>query len=93
MLFCKKKKVVKNGDKVVFDFTGFCNGKQFEGGSANNFILKIGSGDFIEGFEAQMIGLKVGEKATIKVKFPANYGVPELNGQLAEFKVIIHKIL
>ncbi len=92
MLFGKKK-TIKNGDTVIFDFAGFCKGIQFEGGTAKNYQLKIGSHDFIEGFEEQMIGLKVGQEATIKVKFPNDYGEPSLNGQPAEFKVKIHKIV
>ncbi len=91
MLFGKKK-VIKKGDTVVFDFAGYCKGVQFEGGTAKNYSLKIGSGDFIDGFEDQMVGLKLGQNATIKVMFPQDYGVPELNGQPAEFKVKINKI-
>ncbi len=92
MLFGKKK-TIKNGDTVIFDFAGFCNGIQFEGGTAKNYRLKIGSGEFIEGFEEQMVGLKEGQKSTINVKFPNDYGEPSLNGQPAEFKVKINKII
>ncbi len=91
MLF-EKKKVIKKGNEVIFDFSGYVNGIQFPGGTANDFSLVIGSGDFIDGFEEQMIGLKEGQKALIKVRFPIDYGEPSLNGKMAEFKVFIKKI-
>lgn len=90
MLFGKKK--IKNGDEVIFDFAGFVDGVQFEGGTATDYALVIGSGDFIPGFEDQMIGLKVGEQKTLQVRFPLDYGEPKLNGKLADFKVTIKKI-
>jgi len=83
---------LKEGDVAVFDFEGFVDGKAFEGGSAKNYELKIGSGQFIEGFESQMVGMKKGEERTIKVKFPENYHAKDLAGKDAEFKVKLHDI-
>src|SRR5690554_4991482 len=61
------------GDTAVFDFEGFKDGKPFEGGKAENHSLEIGSGQFIPGFEEQIVGMKVEEEKTIKVTFPEDY--------------------
>ena len=91
LLIDKKGAVAKN-DTVFFDFEGYVDGKQFEGGKADNYELVIGSGQFIEGFEDQMIGLKKGDKKDVKVSFPKEYQVPELAGKPATFKVVVNEI-
>ena len=64
------------GDVVVIDFVGTLDGKEFQGGSAKDFRLKLGSGQFMPGFEDQLIGAKAGEKRTVNVTFPADYAAP-----------------
>lgn len=86
------KKELGKGDFAKFDFEGFVDGKTFEGGKAENYILEIGSGQFIPGFEDGMIGLKVGGERDIKVTFPAEYGAAHLAGKDAVFKVKLHEI-
>ncbi|MBQ5821136.1 MAG: trigger factor [Clostridia bacterium] len=79
-------------DSVTFDFEGFVNGEAFEGGKATDFQLKLGSGQFIPGFEDQMVGKKIDEEFTVNVTFPEEYHAEELKGKPAEFKCCIHKI-
>lgn len=86
------KKELGKGDFAKFDFEGFVDDKAFEGGKAENYILEIGSGQFIPGFEDGMIGLKVGEERDVKVTFPAEYGAAHLAGKDAVFKVKLHEI-
>ncbi len=88
----QEERPLQEGDVAVFDFKGFVDGKEFEGGSATNYELKIGSKQFIEGFEEQMIGMKAGEKKRIKVKFPQNYHAKNLAGKEAEFDITLHEI-
>jgi len=83
---------LENDDLAVFDFEGFLDGKPFEGGKAENFELRIGSGQFIPGFEEQMIGMKKGEEKTIQVTFPEDYRNKELAGKEVEFKIKLHDI-
>ncbi len=83
---------IEKGNTVVFDFEGFVDGVAFEGGKSENYSLEIGSGQFIPGFEDQMIGLKQDEDATIKVRFPKDYQVDDLKDKEAEFKLKIHEI-
>ena len=83
---------VVDGDMVVIDFEGMKDGEPFEGGKAENYNLKIGSGNFIPGFEEQIIGHKTGEEFTISVKFPEDYQAEELKGADAEFKINLHEI-
>lgn len=83
---------VIDGDMVVIDFEGMKDGVPFEGGKAENYNLKIGSGNFIPGFEEQIIGHKTGEEFTISVKFPEEYQAEELKGADAEFKINLHEI-
>lgn len=83
---------VVDGDMVVIDFEGMKDGEPFEGGKAENYNLKIGSGNFIPGFEDQIIGHKTGEEFTISVKFPEDYQAEELKGADAEFKINLHEI-
>ena len=75
------------GDRVVVDFIGRIDGEAFQGGTANDITVEIGSGSFIPGFEEQLAGIKAGETRTINVTFPENYGSAELAGKAAEFEV------
>ena len=75
------------GDRVTISFVGRVGGKPFEGGSADEVPLDIGSGSFIPGFEDQLEGAAAGDERLVKVTFPAEYGVKELAGKEAEFEV------
>jgi len=88
----KRKRMVRDGDMVVIDFEGFIDGEPFEGGKAEKFNLKIGSGQFIPGFEDQIIGMKYEEEKDVVVTFPEEYGAKELAGKEATFKVKLHEI-
>ena len=79
-------------DEVVFDFDGYVDGKQFEGGKAEKYSLKLGSGQFIPGFEDQMVGKNIGENFDVVVTFPADYHAAELANKEATFKCLIHEI-
>lgn len=79
------------GDTVVMDFVGKVNGEVFEGGSAENHELELGSHQFIPGFEEQLVGHKAGEKVVVNVKFPENY-TEELKGKDATFDCTIHEV-
>lgn len=85
-------KKAENGDIVVFDFKGFSDGKAFEGGEAENYTLKLGSGQFIPGFEDQMVGHGTGEEFDVNVTFPEDYPMPELAGKDAVFNIKLHEI-
>ena len=85
-------RAAQDGDTAVIDFEGFDNGVPFEGGKGENFELTIGSGQFIPGFEEQLIGMKTEEEKEINVTFPENYHVEELKGQPVIFKVKLHEI-
>ncbi|BCD59431.1 MULTISPECIES: trigger factor [unclassified Nitratiruptor] len=83
----------KEGDLVVIDFKGTLeDGSEIEGGSAQNFELRLGSGQFIPGFEEQVEGMKKGETKTIEVTFPEDYPNKELAGKKANFEVTLHTI-
>lgn len=83
---------LKNGDISVIDFEGFVDGVAFEGGKGENFELTIGSGQFIPGFEEQMVGMKLNEQRDVNVKFPEQYHAADLAGKDATFKVVLHEI-
>lgn len=83
---------VTNGDVTTIDFEGFKDEVAFDGGKAEGFQLEIGSGQFIPGFEEQMIGMKKGETRELNLTFPENYGVADLAGADVVFKVTVHKI-
>ena len=83
---------LKNGDISVIDFEGFVDGVAFEGGKGENFELTIGSGQFIPGFEDQMVGMKIDEERDVNVKFPEQYHAENLAGKDATFKVKLHEI-
>lgn len=82
---------LEKGMTAIFDFTGYVDGEKFEGGSAENYELEIGSGQFIPGFEDQMVGMKNEEERTLKVKFPHEYA-EKLADKDAEFVVKLHEI-
>ncbi|CAA6811210.1 MAG: Cell division trigger factor (EC [uncultured Campylobacterales bacterium] len=81
-----------NGDIAVMDFAGYLGDEQFEGGSAQNHSLDIGSNTFIPGFEEQMVGMKKGESKDINVTFPTEYGAEKLAGKDVIFKVTLNNI-
>ena len=82
----------KDGDMVVADFIGRIDGEAFEGGTATDAQIVLGSGQFIPGFEEQLKGAKPGAKVTVKVAFPADYGVATLAGKDAEFEVEVKDV-
>lgn len=88
----KTKRALKEGDFAKFDFEGFIEGKAFEGGKAENYVLEIGSKQFIPGFEESMIGMQIDEEKDIKVTFPKDYGTAHLAGKDAVFKIKLHEI-
>lgn len=85
-------RAAKKGDTVVIDFEGFTDGKAFEGGKAEGHSLVLGSGQFIPGFEDQIIGKNIGDEFDVNVTFPEEYGAKELAGKEAVFKVKLHEI-
>jgi len=88
----KEDRPLQNGDQAKFDFVGKINGEEFEGGKAEGFELVIGSGQFIPGFEEQMVGMNIGETKDITVTFPEDYQSKELAGKEAVFTVTLHEI-
>ncbi|MBD3840726.1 MAG: trigger factor [Campylobacterales bacterium] len=87
-----RKRMVKDGDFAVIDFEGFKDGVAFDGGKAEKYTLKIGSGSFIPGFEDQVIGMKYDEEKEINVTFPTDYQAKDLAGAEVVFKVKLHEI-
>ena len=85
-------RAAENGDIAVIDFEGFVDGVAFEGGKAENYNLKLGDGQFIPGFEEQIIGHKTDEEFSINVTFPEDYQAEDLKGKDAEFKIKLHEI-
>ncbi|EAH6026233.1 trigger factor [Campylobacter upsaliensis] len=88
----KTKRALKEGDYAKFDFEGFIDGKAFDGGKAENYVLEIGSKQFIPGFEEAMVGMKSGEEKDISVTFPKEYEAANLAGKDAIFKIKLHEI-
>ena len=82
----------QNGDEVVLDYAGFCDGVQFPGGTAENQTLVLGSGMFIPGFEEQLLGKVPGDEVLVKVTFPTEYHAPDLAGKDAEFRCKIYAV-
>ena len=82
----------KDGDAVVMDFVGKIDGEAFEGGSAEQQTLVLGSGQFIPGFEDQLVGVKAGEEKEVTVTFPEEYGAEHLAGKEAVFEVKVHEV-
>jgi trigger factor len=91
-LVLKEGKPAAKGDTVVIDYEGSVDGKKFDGGSANNYSLELGSGSFIPGFEDQLVGHKSGDDVDVKVTFPKDYHEKKLAGKDAIFKVKVHEI-
>ncbi len=87
-----KDSAAENGDTVVIDFDGYLDGKQFDGGKADNYSLELGSNSFIPGFEDQLVGHKAGDDVDVVVTFPDDYQAEELAGKEATFKVAIHEV-
>ena len=85
-------RAAENGDTVKIDFEGFKDDVAFDGGKAEDFDLELGSGQFIPGFEEQIVGHSTGEEFTIDVKFPEEYSSEALAGQDAQFKITLHEI-
>ncbi len=92
MVNVDEDRALVSGDTALIDFEGFLDGEPFEGGKAEGFSLRLGSGQFIPGFEDQVIGMKKGDEKTIDVTFPENYGGAKLAGKPAQFKVKVHAI-
>ena len=88
----KDDRETKTGDVLVIDFLGRVGGEEFAGGKAEGYELTLGSGTFIPGFEEQLIGVKVGDKIEVKVKFPDSYGAAELSGKDAVFDVTVNEL-
>ena len=88
---CDSNATAKIGDTVVIDFAGYLDGVQFDGGTATGFPLKLGSGQFVPGFEDQVVGMKVGETRDINITFPEQY-VEGLAGKAVVFKVTVQEI-
>lgn len=85
-------RAAENGDIAVIDFEGFVDGVAFEGGKGENYSLSLGAGQFIPGFEDQVIGHKTGEEFDITVTFPEDYQAEELAGKESVFKIKLHEI-
>ncbi len=85
-------RAVKNGDTVGLNYSGSVDGVKFDGGTAENQTLEIGSGSFIPGFEEQMIGMNIGEEKALNVKFPEDYHAEDLKGKDAVFDVKVLSI-
>jgi len=91
-LVVKEDSEIEDGDTAVIDFEGFKDGVAFEGGQGENHSLEIGSGQFIPGFEEQLIGKKAGDETEVEITFPEEYHAEDLAGQDAVFKVKIHEV-
>ena len=87
-----KETAAENGDTVVIDFVGSVDGVEFEGGKGSNHSLELGSGQFIPGFEEQLVGTKAGETVEVKVTFPENYQAEELAGKEALFVTTVNEV-
>ena len=85
-------RAAQNDDVAVIDFEGFVDGEAFEGGKAENYNLKLGSGNFIPGFEDQIVGHAAGEEFDVNVTFPEQYQAAELAGKPAVFKIKLHEV-
>ena len=87
-----KRKKARKGDSVVIDFEGFIGDDAFAGGKGDDYLLELGSGSFIPGFEEQVIGMQLKEAKDVEVSFPEEYGQAELAGKPAVFKVVLKEI-
>ena len=89
---CDSNAGAQKGDTVVINFAGYLDGVQFPGGTAEGFPLKLGSGQFVPGFEDQLIGAVKGEEREVNITFPTEYA-PELAGKDVVFKVTVVDIV
>ncbi len=87
-----KEGAAEEGDTVVIDFVGSVDGVEFDGGKGENFSLELGSGQFIPGFEAQLVGHAAGEEVNVEVTFPEDYQADDLAGKPALFVTKIHEV-
>ena len=85
-------RAAENGDSAMIDFEGFVDGKAFEGGKGENYPLTLGSGQFIPGFEEQIVGHNMGDELDVNVTFPEEYHAKELAGKEAVFKCKLHEL-
>ena len=85
-------RAAENDDVAVIDFKGILDGEAFDGGTAENYSLTLGSGSFIPGFEEQVVGHKAGEEFTIDVTFPEDYQADELAGKAVQFEIKLHEV-
>ena len=85
-------RAAQQGDHLVMDFTGRVDGEAFQGGEARDYMLEIGGGRLIEGFEEQLVGARAGEERTVAVTFPTEYHAEELRGRDAEFEVQVKDV-
>ncbi len=90
--FVEAEKTAENGDFATIDFSGSVDGVKFDGGTASDYRLELGSHTFIEGFEEQVVGMKVGEKKDVNVTFPEQYHAENLKGKPAVFEVVLKKV-
>lgn len=90
--WAESQDVVKADDRVTIDFVGSVDGEEFEGGKATDFVLFMGQGRMIPGFEEGIIGHKAGEQFDIDVTFPAEYHAENLKGKAAKFAITLKKI-
>ncbi len=88
----KKGSKAKDGDQVVIDFKGMVDDVAFDGGTAEDYPLVLGSGSFIPGFEDQLVGAKAGDEIKVEVKFPEEYGAPNLAGKDAVFETTVKAV-
>lgn len=88
----KKGAKAKDGDQIVIDFKGSVDGELFEGGSAEDYPLVLGSKSFIPGFEDQLVGAKVGDEVSVNVSFPESYGAKHLAGKAAVFACTVKAV-
>ena len=87
-----KEGAAENGDTVVIDFVGSVDGVEFDGGKGENFSLELGSGQFIPGFEDQLVGAKAGDEVEVKVTFPEDYQATDLAGKAAVFVTKVNEV-
>ncbi|MDD5823006.1 MAG: trigger factor [Firmicutes bacterium] len=86
------ERAAENGDTVIIDFVGSVDGVEFQGGTAENYELKLGSGQFIPGFEDQLVGQAAGTEVEVAVTFPEEYHAEDLAGKPAVFKTTVHEV-
>ncbi len=90
--YVEEQKDAENGDFATIDFVGYVDGEKFDGGEAQDYRLELGSHTFIDGFEDQVVGMKLNEEKDVNVTFPENYPAENLKGKPAVFKVTLKKV-